>query len=234
MESQNTRRKDKPKFLRSLTDTAIDIASKAGQSYAETELEKLCRISRKRNIVTAALNTVTLILLVLSAVFTGQLQGKTLFILSALNLILLARAALNLSRFLFTVVKPYYKVISVSLPCFFRSLVKQRSPEQAIKTTIKTVCRFYYTDKVPGLAQTAHKFASLFDLVQSPAEIEDKAARDFYPLVKKYIIQGMMLNIALFVVCYGIFIVITKQIIFQLALHMTVWKVLFYVFRANT
>lgn len=234
MESQNTRRKDKPKFFRSLTDTAIDIASKAGQYYAKTELEKLCQISRKRTIVTAALNTATLVLLVLSAVFTGQLQGKTLFILSALNLILLARAVLNLSRFLLTVVKPYYKVISFSLPCFFSSLAKQRTLEAAIKTTIKTVCRLYYTDKVPELAQTAHKLASLFDLVQSPAEIEDKVARDFYPLIKKYIIQGLFLNIVLFAVCYGLFIIITKQIISQLALHMTVWEVLFYVFRANT
>jgi hypothetical protein len=113
----------------------------------------------------------------------------------------------------------------------FKSFIARHSVEKAVKETIGMAVRFYYGKKLPKTAKTVHRVASWFNIIKSPHEIEEKAANDFYPLVKQYVLRGLLLSVILWTAVYGIFLGVVKATIFTYALGIPVWRVLFWVFQ---
>jgi hypothetical protein len=218
---------------RGLTDKSFDIIFETLRRCAEPYLEELCRKNRRRNIITAALNSLTLVPAVLCAVFTGYLQSKALIVLSLLSLLLLARTIFNGLRFLFTVVRPNFEILSFSLPCLLKTFAERHSVEKAIKAAIAMAVRIYYDRKLPASVKKIHETVSRIDIIKSREEIEQKAANDFYPLVKQYLLQGLLLSTLLWTVMYGLFLGLIKTVIFTSALDTPVWRIVFWVFQSG-
>ncbi|MDR2797806.1 MAG: hypothetical protein LBB80_05635, partial [Treponema sp.] len=167
-----------------------------------------------------ALNPLTLVLAVLCAAFTGYLQSKAFIILSALSMVLMGL------RFLITVVKQNYEIISFSLLCLLKSLAEHPSAKKAVKVTIAMAVHFYYDRKLSAAAKTVLQVASQFNSIKSSSDIEEKAAKDFYPLVKQYLLQDLLFNTVLWVAAYGMSLGLIKTIIFTNALGMPVWWII--------
>jgi hypothetical protein len=216
------------RFLRTLTDTALDAVSAAGLAQGQKTLAGMCASNRRNLLVTTVLNAVLLAVALTASFLTGNLQKVGIAAISATNLVMLIRTMVKVALFLKNTVRPWWFIIRFAAPCFLRNLVTLKSWSGATKATIRAVYRYMYQKKVPEGVKAFHPWASLFGLVKSVDDIEDKVVTDFYPLVKSYMIEVLVYNVALYSLAYWLFLLIVKNTIFVTMLGMTLPQVLFY------
>jgi hypothetical protein len=213
------------KFVRALTDSAIDAASDYGKFAGEKTLRKIIDRGRKNFRLSVILNAIMLVIATGVAFFIVDLRATGIIIVALINYVICGRAIINVIRFLRTVVIPYWKVIKKAATEFFAAFWRSRSFEIAMKAAIRVTFSHYYNDKLSGKVQTVHRLASLFGFTKNQAEIENKVADDFYPLACRFVIEILLYNIFLFTACYGFFIFILKTFIFSTVLKISIWQI---------
>jgi hypothetical protein len=125
-------------------------------------------------------------------------------------------------------VLPHWAVIRVAVPRFVTGVVQLRSWRAGRVGMIRAVYRYAYREKLPKPVKTLHPLATALGLVKSSGDIEDQVIRDFYPLVKSYMTEALLFNMALYGLGYGAFLFIVKNTVFVKMLHLTLGEVLFY------
>jgi hypothetical protein len=218
------------RIIRTGADLALDAASDYAIAEGEKKLRELGEHGRENLVISAALNGAMLTSTAVTAFFIYSLYGAGLFAAALINYVILGRALLNFVRLVRTVLIPYRRLIIYVLPVFWSGRQKYKSFNSTIQEAIRAAVRFYYNDKVPETAQTIHDFASAFGLVKNRAELEDKAATDFYPLVCRFLRVALVYNVLLFGICYGALVFIIKRFMFNAMLGMRLWDLFAYPF----
>jgi hypothetical protein len=214
--------------VRHFTDTALDALIQTGVAAGKNAFAEMRAKSRKNLIVTTVLNAALLGIALVAALFASEARKVGIVAISAVNLFLLMRTAVKLAQFIQNPVRRYFYIIRFAVPCFARGIVRLRSCREAVKETIRAVYRYVYQEKLPKPVKFLHPIASVLGIIKSSGDIEEQAVRDFYPLVKSYMLEALVCNFALYSVCYGLFVYIIKNAVFVTMLHMTVPEVLFY------
>jgi hypothetical protein len=128
----------------------------------------------------------------------------------AVNLVVLGRLILKIIDFMQNVYKPYSDIIQHALPAAFDGL-KKRSLSAAIKNAICSVFDFLYETKIPNQVKAGINIAGLTGVLKPINEIRNDISTEFYPIIKKYIMELFLFNFLIFGVCYGIIIFFTRQ-----------------------
>jgi hypothetical protein len=204
----------------SATDILLDALAGEIKKKGEEKLKEFYSKSRKNLIVSAILNGAMLLCAALTAVFLRGAKEFGLLAAAFINYIILGRAVFNITRFIRAVIIPYRPLIVKLLPVFWAALGKTKSFKAAVQDAIRAAVRFLYNDKVPEEARIAHGVGSSLGLVKSLAEIENKAAYDFYPLVCRFLRAALLYNALLFTVCYGILVFVVKYFVIGTMLNM--------------
>jgi len=216
-------------LTRTISNTLLDTAANVVIAAGEAKLQETCARSRKNLAISAVLNGAMLLCAALVAFFMPELKVWGLLAAALISYVILGRAVLTLVRFVRTTVLSYKELIILLIPVFLTELRKHKSFEGAIKETIRVAVRQYIA-KVPEIAQKIHSVGSLLGAFPNLAEIENKAAEDFYPLVCRFLRVALVYNVMLFMVCYGVLVFIAKHFIFGTMLGMSFFHLYAYPF----
>jgi hypothetical protein len=206
------------KVTRAVTDNLLDTAVSVLIQKGGEKLQEFYEKSRKNFIVSLVLNGSMLVCLSLAIFFLHELLRLSLLAAALINYVVLGRALFNAALFVRAAVLPYRELIVFLFPGFIGALRKPRSLEGAIKETTREAVR-YYVAKAPEIAQKIHSVGSILGAFPNLAEIENKAANDFYPFICRFL-KAVFFNILLFTVCYGLLIIIVKMFIIRGMLNM--------------
>jgi hypothetical protein len=135
------------------------------------------------------------------------------------NLVMFGRMVLRIFGFIRDVFKPYGELIRIAGKSAWTILFQERSLNASIKNAIKSVTRYYYKLKTPAFIQnTVVPLAEKNAIISPLGEIEDTIANEFCPIIRWYLIKGILPNFIIFTVTYGTIIFLVRRFFMELLL----------------
>jgi hypothetical protein len=195
--------------VRNITDSLLENAIEFGKQKTFTTIESLRKRTQK-NIRNTILLDAAMIALLTALYFLQFPKVLNIAGIVAVNLVVLGRLIWKIIDFIKNVYKPYSDIIQHALPAALAG-IKKRSLSTAIKNAIGAVFDFLYETKIPHLVKAGINIAGLTGVLKPVSEIRNDISTEFYPIIKKYIIELFVFNFLIFGVCYGIIIFFVRR-----------------------